>query len=339
MLANCYRLCKRIFALFTIAIFIIGIVIGIGYIYVNKEGPLSTEKILIIAPGSSISHITKQLYSEGVIKYPLIFQLTARVVGHFHKLKAGEYAFNAAITPKQILEKIINGKYVVHSITFPEGITAKRVIEILNEEPLLFGKIVDNIKEGSLFPSTYFFHYGEKKQAIINNMQHKMSKLVDELWENRDLNNKLLIKNKEDMVILASIIEKETSLKSEQRRIAAVFINRLNQGIKLQADPTIIYIITDKKGYLGRALTRDDLKIISEFNTYINYGLPPTAISNPGKDALEAVLAPLDSKELFFVLDPLTNGHKFTESLLEHNRNVSHYRNQLKQKKKNETLN
>lgn len=339
MAIDCYQVYKRIFILICIAILVVSVIASIIFLYVNRPGPLSTNKTLIIVAGSSISQITTKLYNDGVINYPILFQISARIIGHFYKLKAGEYAFNTCITPKQILEKLINGKYVLHSITFPEGITVKRVIEILNEEPLLFGEIEGGIQEGSLFPSTYFFHYGEKKQTIIDNMQHKMSILVGSLWENRNVQNKFSAKTKEEMVILASIIEKETSLKSEQKRIAAVFINRLNKGMKLQADPTIIYIVTDKKGYLGRALTKEDLQVSSEYNTYMNYGLPPTPISNPGKEALESVLEPLDSKELFFVADPISNGHKFTESLLDHNRNVNSYRNQLKQKKKNGTIN
>ncbi|MFV9875144.1 MAG: endolytic transglycosylase MltG [Rickettsiales endosymbiont of Dermacentor nuttalli] len=339
MSINCYRLCKRIFALIAIAILFIGIVASLIYVYLNQAGPLSTKKSLIIAPSSSISVITKHLYNEGIIEYPLIFQFTARIAGRFYKLKAGEYAFDVAVTPKQVLEILISGRYIVHHITFPEGITIKRIVEILNEEPLLSGEIIDDIQEGSLFPSTYFFYYGTKRQEIINKMRQKMSNIVDKLWENQEQYGESIIKSKEDMIILASIIEKETSLKSEQRRIAAVFINRLAKGMKLQADPTIIYAITDKRGYLGRLLTKEDLNTMSEYNTYINYGLPPTPISNPGQAALEAVLKPLETKELFFVADPLTNGHKFTESLSEHNRNVRNYRTQLKQKRINGTIN
>jgi UPF0755 protein len=300
---------------------------GLVSVYLQKPNKLKEQKIVIIDQGISVSNIASKLAKEKVISHPKLFWLTIELSNAKNRLKAGEYAFTAGITPLQIIDMLVSGRTVVHRLTIPEGLTTKQIIDILDAEPALFGEITDNIAEGELLPNTYHYSYGDKRQAIINRMKQKMNETINQLWAKRAGN--LPFKTRKEALILASIVEKESGLRDERRRIAAVFINRIKKKMLLQADPTVIYAVTEGKADLGRELTRADLKLNSPYNTYLYKGLPPTPISNPGKAAIAAVLNPLESKELYFVVDG-KGGHNFSADLKNHNKHVSSYRNRSK---------
>jgi UPF0755 protein len=273
--------------------------------------------------------LVEELTDKNIITSPYFFYILILTIKSHYSVKAGEYVFTAGITPGQIINILINGETVIHRLTIPEGLTVAQIIEKVKQEKVLTGEVDENLAEGSLLPDTYFFSYGDKRQDIINRMQQKMHETLNELWQQRDLD--LPLKGKKEALILASIIEKETALKEERKRVAAVFINRIKKGIKLQADPTTIYALTMGKSDLGRELTKADLKMKSPFNTYFNLGLPPSPICNPGKASIEAALRPAHTNDLFFVVDG-NGGHKFSETLSEHNRNVIDYRKKISSK-------
>jgi UPF0755 protein len=222
---------------------------------------------------------------------------------------------------------LVSGKSVLHRITIPEGLTVRQVLDRIKQEEVLVGDINENILEGYLLPETYFFTYGDKRQMIIDRMHKNMQTTINELWEKRSDN--LPFKTKEEALTLASIIEKETGIDSERKKVAAVFINRLKKGMKLQADPTTIYAVTSGKIDLNRSLSKKDLMIESPFNTYYSFGLPPHPIANPGKASIEAALNPASTKDLFFVVSIDGAGHKFSDNLTEHNNNVREYRSKV----------
>ncbi len=295
-----------------------------GALYFHQPGPLSSNKTLIIPSGSSTHTIAYILADSGIIRYPFLFWFVSKVSGHGQKLKAGEYLFTAAIPPYAIIDMLVSGRAIVHRFMIPEGTTTAEVVAMLMQEDSLLGDIPNNsVKEGELLPDTYFFSYGESKQRLLYRMKHKMDTALNTLWPTRQPG--LPFATKEEAVILASIIEKESGLASEQPEIAAVFINRLRKKMRLQSDPTVIYALTKGEKGLGRALTRNDLQVQSPFNTYKIEGLPEGPISNPGKGAIKAALHPATSDALYFVADG-KGGHRFATTLEEHNHNVSLYR-------------
>jgi UPF0755 protein len=317
----------RYFIAFMLVIAAIAITIAsIINFYINSPGPLRNEVNIIFEKGSNIKEFVAKLERQHVINHPKIFLIILGVTKSFKSIKAGEYGFSVAITPKQIIDILIAGKSVLHRITIPEGISTREIIGLIQQEKLLVGDINENILEGYLLPETYFFTYGDKKQALIDRMHQNMNKTLDELWMKRS--NNLPLNSKNDALVLASIIEKETNLDSERKKVAAVFINRLKKGMKLQADPTTIYAITSGKVNFGRQLSKKDLLMESPFNTYYSVGLPPHPITNPGKASIEAALNPALTKDLFFVVN-LNGGHKFTDNLLQHNKNVLEYRSKI----------
>jgi UPF0755 protein len=322
-----WQLFTRIIAIFIIVTVISSTFLAVTISYVSLPGPLKEAKTLIFSRGITLRNICNILAQEQAIKHEKFFWLILSLINKIEKIKAGEYAFTTAITPRQIIDILINGRSILHSITIPEGYTVKQIIDKIDCDPILHGDINSNIPEGSLLPDTYFFSYGDKKQAILSRMKKKMQLTLNELWEKKAPN--LPYKNKEEALILASIVEKEAANYAEKKKIAAVFINRLNKGMKLQADPTTIYAITEGKYNLQRELTKRDLQIKSDYNTYFVKGLPPTPISNPGKASIEAVLNPAVSKDIFFVLDR-DGVHRFSDNLATHNQHVYNYRNNVK---------
>ena len=217
------------------------------------------------------------------------------------------------------MQKIAKGDVFYRKITLPEGLTNAEIAQILNENPYLSGELALGDKQGLILPETYTFPFGTARQKIVAEAQADMQKTLDEAWNARDLN--LPIKNKKELLILASIIEKETGIVDERPLVASVFLNRLRKGMRLQTDPTVIYAITEGETSFGRSLKKKDLKIDSPYNTYLNYGLPPGPICNPGREAIMAAAHPAESDYLYFVADG-KGGHRFAKSLSEHNRNV-----------------
>lgn len=318
-------LCMKRLFFYVSAIFVIVTFLGIGgaVYYFYQSGPLTQEQKVIIKPGMSIHQIAMELSENKVVSQPYLFSLILHVSKLGRKLRAGEYMFAPLISPQQVYQKLAAGDIVIHRLVIPEGLTTMQIIALVNQEPYLTGEIPDDIKEGELLPETYICNYGDTREEVIMRMRKAMQRTLDELWERRTVG--ALVKDKSEALIIASIVEKETRLDTERKRVAAVFLNRLKKNMKLQMDPTVIYAITEGKYVLDRQLTQKDLEIDSQYNTYKYIGLPPGPITNPGRAAIEAALNPEITEDLYFVADG-TGGHKFAKTLNEHEENVRAWR-------------
>ncbi|RVU18825.1 endolytic transglycosylase MltG [Methylobacterium oryzihabitans] len=287
----------------------------------NEPGPLATDKVIVV-PRSSVGEIAQALKQEGVIEHPMLFELTARF-GRKQALKAGEFNFKAHASIDEVIDTLIQGKPVQHAVTFPEGLTSEQIVARLNENDILTGELNEIPPEGSLLPDTYKFERGDTRQKILNLMRAKQREVLNQIWMRRSA--EVPIRTPQELVTLASIVEKETGRADERPRVAGVFVNRLQRRMKLQSDPTIVYGLVGGRGTLGRGIMRSEIDRITPYNTYQIEGLPPGPIANPGRAALEAVANPSRTKELFFVADG-TGGHAFAETLDAHNRNVARWR-------------
>lgn len=304
-----------------------------GHSSYNSAGPLESPEIVLIESGSGVSQIAARLEQQNVIPSALTFKVATRLTHRQSSLKAGEYEFPANISLRDVLDKLEAGDVILRQITVPEGKTSYEVIQIINAKEDLTNngerQLTQIPPEGSLLPETYRYQSTDTPESIIARMTSAMVKTLDQAWENRAPN--LPIKTKEEALVLASLIEKETGVKDERKRVAGVFVNRINKGMLLQTDPTVIYAITkgehknDGKGPLGRRLLTKDLGIDSPYNTYKYAGLPPGPICNPGKASIEAALNPEKHDYLFFVADG-TGGHAFGKTNAEHLKNVSKWR-------------
>lgn len=318
---------KKPLLLFSVALLsLVGLFGGYGYLSYQWPGPLAESKTLYFKKGEGFRDITDTLAEERVISLAPLFKIQAIVTRQYNQFKPGEYFFPAGINPKSVMSMLVDGDIIIHKLTIPEGLTASEVARTLNEEPLLTGDIPAEIPEGSLLPETYYFARNDNRAEIIRRMQEGMAGVLTTLWKTRA--EGLPFKAPEEALTLASIVEKETRLESERKRIARAFINRLEKGIKLQADPTTMYAIELVDGKLNRPLVSSDLKRDLPHNTYMIDGLPPTPITNPGRASIEAVLNPADGNELFFVANG-EGGHYFAATLKEHNENVAKYREKL----------
>jgi UPF0755 protein len=222
-----------------------------------------------------------------------------------------------------VVDTIIEGKVVQHGFTVAEGLTSSQIVQRLVESDVLTGNIRDIPREGTLLPETYRFTRGTSREQMLQRMQQAQRRVVQEIWERR--NPDLPIKTPEQLVVLASIVEKETGKPEERTRVAAVFVNRLKQKMKLQSDPTIIYGLVGGKGSLGRPIQRSEIEQPTPYNTYVIDGLPPGPIANPGRASLEAAANPARTKELFFAADG-TGGHAFADTYEQHQKNVGRLR-------------
>ncbi len=297
---------------------------------VRSSGPLQQEKIVLIARGSGLSSISGTLEQEGVIRYGVLFNIYARISGQHASLKAGEYQFAPHITMAEIMTMMKEGRVYDRKITVPEGYTSYQIVNILNGVAALEGPAIEIVPaEGALLPETYHYIAGDKREDVLNKMQEAMKGTLEAAWATR--HSDLPYSTPQEAMVLASIIEKETGVAGERKKIAGVFINRLRKGIALQSDPTVIYALTngkieeDGQGPLGRRLLRTDLEYVSPYNTYKNTGLPPGPIANPGRAAIEAALQPEKHDLIYFVADG-TGGHVFAATLEEHNKNVAQWR-------------
>jgi UPF0755 protein len=300
---------------------------GAGIAMVSSQskapGPLANDRVLIIPRDSGLTDIAELLQREGMIDHPWSFRMSAVVGGSFRDLKAGEYLFKARISQQEILALITEGKVVEHSITVPEGLTSEQIVARLRENELLTGDVIQVPREGSILPDTYRIPRGFSRQAIIDRMARDQRTVLARIWERKPAD--LPIKTPQELVTLASIVEKETGRADERPRVAGVFINRLNRKMKLQSDPTIVYGLVGGKGTLGRGILRTEITQATPYNTYVIDGLPPGPIANPGRAAMEAVVNHSRTKDLYFVADG-SGGHAFAETLDQHNRNVGRWR-------------
>lgn len=321
------RVLRRTLVLFlVIGVLASGAAIGLVFwaqdIY-QAPGPLQAQADVVIEPGSSLQNIASRLQSAGVIDHPKVFIGMLRYLDQHTHLKAGEYRFTPGLSQAEVADILISHQVVEHLITIPEGLTVAEIFQIIEQDGALAGPMPAKPAEGTLLPETYQYRRGDSRASLVERLQAQMALTVQTLWESRAEN--LPYKTPDEAVVLASIVEKETGVAAERAHIAGVFINRLEKGMRLQSDPTIVYALTQGTGPLGRALTRQDWKFDSPYNTYQNTGLPPGPIANPGRDALQAALQPMQTKDLYFVADG-TGGHAFAETLNQHNRNVAKWR-------------
>ena len=308
-----------------LSLFVFAILAG-GWVVWSYRGPGPAARhgsatTVILPRGSSVAEIARDLKAAGVIGSREIFLLAAKLGGAGRSLKAGEYEFRSGQSMAQVLSDIEQGKVVKHFVAVPEGWTSDMAVDAVRAEPVLTGT-VEAPPEGSILPDSYQVERGEDRAEVVRKMQAARDKLLAELWAARAPD--LPLQTPEQAVILASLVEKETGIPAERPRIAAVFENRLRAGIKLESDPTIIYGIT-KGRPLGRGITMKELVADTPYNSYRIAGLPPTAIANPGRAALAAVLNPPKSDELFFVADG-TGGHVFASTFAQHQANVARWR-------------
>ncbi len=311
---------------------LLAVTIGAGLI-VGKQrfeapGPLASEKIVNVSRGS-VRDIADQLQREGVIDQPMLFMAGVIVLKARNELKAGEYQFNKQASLHQVVETLIEARVVQHPITIPEGLTSEQIVARLMENDALAGNIKEVPREGTLLPDTYHFPRGFPRERVLVLMQQGQQRVVKEVWEHRNMD--LPLKSPEELVVLASIVEKETGRADERTRVASVFVNRLRQKMKLQSDPTIIYGLVGGKGALGRPILRSEIEQPTAYNTYVIEGLPPAPIANPGRASLEAAAKPARTRELYFVADG-TGGHVFSDNYDQHLKNVARLRAMEQQK-------
>lgn len=312
--------------LVVLALIAAGSVYG-GWRWLNNEfarpGPAVAEQVVTVPRGAGLIQIANQLENEGLITDARVFRVVVDLDQGGQALRAGEYEIPAEASMAQIYELLRSGRTVQHSVTLAEGLTSAMIVRELVGADVLTGEIADVPAEGSMLPETYLVTRGTSRQEVVDRMVQAQADLLDELWPTRAEN--LPFETREEAIILASILEKETGVGMERREVAAVFVNRLRRGMRLEMDSTIIYGITGGEP-LGRGIRQSELdNAANPYNTYQIPRLPPTPISNPGREAIAAVLNPAENNYLFFVADG-TGGHAFASSYSEHLRNVARWR-------------
>jgi UPF0755 protein len=306
---------------------------GTSYYYgkqvLETPGPLKEDKVVNIPARAGKRDIAEVLQREGVIDVnPWLFIGGVLAMKASSELKPGEYSFQKNSSLRDVIATIVEGKVVQHTVTIPEGLTSEQILARLSDSDIFTGSVREIPREGTLLPETYKFPRGTPREQVVQRMQQAQKRVVAEIWERR--NPDVPIRSPEQLVTLASIVEKETGKSDERSRVAAVFTNRIKQKIKLQSDPTIIYGLVGGKGTLGRPIKRSEITQPSPYNTYVIDGLPPGPISNPGRASLEATANPARTRDLFFVADG-TGGHTFTETYDQHAKNVAKLRAMEKQ--------
>ena len=319
----------------------VAIVIGLVLLWISHDMQaqlhrplaLDEEAVLVIDPGMSLAAVSREITGRGWLTHPYYLIYEARRQHQARRIKAGEYAVAPGTTPVQLLDMLISGKVIQYPLTIPEGLTSKQIIALVRNHPPLIKSLPDddpiNVMaalghagqnaEGRFFPDTYLFPRGTTDLEFLRRAYQAMEKVLNQEWQQRDL--ALPYTDPYQALIMASIIEKETAVPEERGRIAGVFVRRLQKGMKLQTDPTVIYA-------LGAAfdgnIRRKDLAFDSPYNTYVYAGLPPTPIACPGREAIRAALQPADGTELYFVARG-DGSHHFSSTLAEHNRAVIQY--------------
>lgn len=290
---------------------------------INKPVFTAENTLFLVKKGDSLPKIAQALQDSGLVENKYLFIVYAKINKLYPRIKAGEYLVENGSSLVNLAEKLTSGKVYLHKVTFPEGLTSKEAVDILQRTEFLASQKIEIPPEGSILPETYTFIREDVPQKVISQAQKALMDILEQAWNERDRD--LPLKNKEEMLILASIVEKETGIATERAQVASVFVNRLRLGMMLQTDPTVIYAITGGREELNRPLTRKDLSIDSLYNTYKYAGLPPSPICNPGKDAIFAVAHPDKTPYLYFVASG-RGGHNFATTLSEHNENVRKWR-------------
>ncbi|MGB3457080.1 MAG: endolytic transglycosylase MltG [Litorimonas sp.] len=299
-----------------------------GWSYLNNAydtapDPTATETVVFDVPrGSGLSSIAARLEADGIIRDADIFKLVTRLRGNEANFKAGEFALTPGASMAQIYDDLANGRPVLYRFTAAEGVTSAQIVRALDGMATLVDDDPAVPAEGTLLPETYLTPRGMRQSALLARMAAAQDALLDDIWEARAAD--LPFDTREEAIILASVVEKETGIGMERDKVAGVFVNRLRRGMKLQSDPTIIYGITGGDP-IGRRIRRSEINAVTPWNTYQIPGLPETPICNPGEAAIRAVLNPAETDALYFVADG-TGGHAFARTLAEHNRNVAAWR-------------
>ena len=317
------RILKWALAVLALSILLVAGAAGYAFHIYTRPGPLPAAASIDVPKGVGMDRAIREMAAAGVIDHPDLFRIWARLLGAERRIKAGEYRFPPKVSQREALGIVIAGRTVLRRLTVPEGLTTWQTLERIRQTQGLSGPITLKPKEGALMPDTYLFARGESRDAIVRRMQTAMSEALDRAWAGRAPG--LPLRWKDEALILASIVEKETGKPGERARIAGVFVNRLRRGMKLETDPTVIYGLTGGRAALGRRLLRKDLKTPHRWNTYVHFGLPPTPIANPGRKAIEAAVRPMAHDELYFVADG-TGGHAFSKSYRQHLKDVRKWR-------------
>ncbi|HEX4096784.1 MAG TPA: endolytic transglycosylase MltG [Caulobacteraceae bacterium] len=319
---------RRLVAAIRSAIITLGLVLAVmalwGVWTYLSPGPVArhgASTTVILRHGASLPEIATDLQTQGVIRSGSVFVAAAQLTGAARRLKAGEYAFPSRSTLAQVVAMMREGRIVRHFVTIPEGLTSAQVTAILMANPVLTGQ-VSTPPEGSILPETYEVARGDDRTQVLHRMMAARDRLLAELWPDRRAD--LPFRTPEDAVTLASIVEKETGLADERPLVAAVFVNRLEKGIPLASDPTIVYGLTGGTP-LGHGIRQSELASVTPYNTYHFTGLTPTPICNPGRAAIAAVLDPARTDALYFVANG-TGGHSFSATMAEHEKNVERWR-------------
>ena len=287
----------------------------------NRLGPSTEAQTVRVLQGESATSVLERLKDRQIIHNDFVARLSLRF--NPASVKAGEYEIPAGASLNDVLAILKEGKSKRYSVTLPEGLTVLQIVERLNKEPMLSGEVTRLPAEGSLMPNTYFIQRGDTRQGMIERMERALLEAIWPIWEARDPD--LPYSRVEEMLTLASIVEKETALGAERPVVASVYINRLRQGMRLDADPTLEYFESNGYGELGYGLRQSQIDRDHAYNTRRRKGLPPGPIANVGKEALIAVTKPAKTDFLYFVADG-TGGHAFSKTLAEHNRNVRKWR-------------
>jgi len=291
----------------------------------SDPGPLTADTSVVIPRGASGQTIASTLVEAGVAADTRLFAIAVRFLAPDRPLRAGEYAFSARVGLRDVVGKLQAGDTVVRRVTAAEGLTTREILALVAATEGLSGPTpeLSELGEGVVLPETYHFSLGDTRVELIARMSAARDESLARLWAARKAD--LPLASPEEALILASIVERETAVPEERMRVAGVFINRLNRGMRLQSDPTVAYGLAGNDGPLDRPLRRADLVVDHPYNTYVHRGLPPGPIANPGRASIAAVLNPAETEDLYFVADG-TGGHAFARTLAGHNRNVARWR-------------
>lgn len=293
----------------------------------NRPGPLAAAETVVIPHHKGVAEIARLLAERGVIRHAWTFRLGVALSDLGGELVAGEYQFPPGTSPRDAITMLAEGEVLKHRLSVPEGLTSAEVMALLAAAPALAGDAGEPPPDGALMPDTYIYSYGDKRRDLLAQMRRAMTEAVATAWGARHPD--LPLQTPQQLVTLASLVERETGRADERAHVAAVFVNRLRLGMPLQSDPTVIYALSEhgaKK--FDRPLTRADLAVASPYNTYVAKGLPPGPIDNPGLASLDAAARPAASEDLYFVADG-NGGHVFAKTLPEHLQNVQRYRKEL----------
>ncbi|MEE9455230.1 MAG: endolytic transglycosylase MltG [Paracoccaceae bacterium] len=311
------------FSFLIVALIALGGLVAWAQTQFRDPGPLVKDTVIEVPKGANLGGVSEELLKIGAISHAQIFRIGAKYTDRANRLKFGEYVLPAGVSMDEILDILVQGKSIQYFVTLPEGMYISEIVARINAASDLTGVIENLPPEGMLAPNTYSFQRGDTRQSVVDRMLAAQMTILEEAWAGRA--SDLPLKSKEELLIMASIVESEAGGAGEWGLVASVFYNRMNANIRLQADATIRYGLTDGKERLRRGLRESELARVTPYNTYQIDGLTPTPISNPGRDAIMATANPEVSKFYYFVLDG-SGGHAFASNLREHNNNVAAWR-------------